>query len=113
MKLSEEIAKKLLEFSAKVEKAILNHEFEKLDFDHYTIKIKCLDEIVEIWNANEEEHTYCRSVEVCGYKYYLPEQIFKNPCVCRKILRAETREDVLKRIKQEKEKVEHLESLLD
>lgn len=90
MTVKEKIQSILHEFKIDAEKAILNGEFEKVKEDEYTITIKVLDEVVDVWNIE--------GIDVSLYKVVIDEKYgddakfreksgeFKNPEECRKML---------------------------
>ena len=99
------------EFNERLEIAILNREFEKISEDKYTIKIKTLNETVDIWNF--EENTYLYNIRIDrGDIVYTKNTKFKNEKACREILREETEEEIERKNREIEQEIERLKKLM-
>jgi hypothetical protein len=89
MTVKEKIQSVLYDFKIDAEKAILNGEFEKVEEDKYTITIKVLDEVVDVWTVEgQETHLYGLSLGEYEEKILFNDKSgrLKNPEECRKML---------------------------
>jgi len=116
--IQDKIDKILLDFSKKVNKAILKGEFKRIKEDEHTVKIECLGETVEMWNTNTPKDTYCYRLVKCSNKalavsLLFPDHEFKQPEKCRKILRTETEQEKAKRLEEVKEEIDRLKKQLE
>ncbi len=96
--------------SNKIEKAILNGEFEKISRDEQTVKISCLGEVVQIWIANDVENTGIYDMETSDYsKLIFPNIKFNNQKKVRRML------DIMneKERKNIQQQIENLKKLLE
>lgn len=86
--ISKKINDILLESVSKINDAILNNNFKKLNESKYTIDIEFESDVYSIWNSNSSESTSIYSIKVNGSSFYYPEHTFRKPATCRRILRA-------------------------
>ncbi len=84
----------LSDFVVEVNEAILNKNFEKIKTDEHTITIDVLGYKVTIWNV-EDQDTHIYRIDFGNMNnWYIQGGQLKKPKTCRKILRADTPEEI-------------------